>query len=441
VLAATHRWARATWGVSAARWSVVVLATGGEFLALGRFVSLDMLLTCWVTLGILAGDRWLRTDDARTPWSVGVWIGLGLLTKGLVAPLFIGGIVVLTALATGRSARLRLRPLLGVAAVALVVAAPWYVAAGWLDPVYVRTFLLEHHFQRFLAAPHHMHPKPFWFPAAMLLVGFLPWTLLAPVLAVQLAREDRWDAGTRLCLLWIVCVVGFFTCSSGKLGTYVLPALVPLALLAGRGIARALATESAAVRATLGLAAAGVAGAVVAVPWLPHGAGFVPVARLVGPVLAACLAWGAWRGTVRHAGVAVGAVGAVVGLTYFVVLAPVIAPLVSDTPLVPAIAICDPDGRAEVIALGVVPSSLAFGVGRPIRRVDQVRRIRRALTRNVPLLVLASEEQAERLERLVGLTPVATARHVLLGPEECLTALGRHHPPRTLVRDQGAGAG
>jgi 4-amino-4-deoxy-L-arabinose transferase-like glycosyltransferase len=408
VLVAVWRWTRATWGVACAAWAVVILATAGEFIALARFVNLDMLLTCWMTLGILAGARWLEDPEGRSAWPIGVYAGLGLLTKGLIAPVMIGLVLGGTALASGLGRRMRWRPLVAAGVVALVVAGPWYLAVLRLDPEYLRQFLLEHHLHRFLDAPDRMHPKPFWFSSAMALLGFLPWTLLLPAVIANLATNRRWDLGTRLCVVWAAAVVSFFSMSSGQLGTYVLPALAPLAMLTARLLSAAPESSGGRiVSAPLAVGAVFVIVAPAALWWLPQGAPFVGVAALVGLMLGGLFAWGAAHGTVAHGGRALAAVGVVFALAYFGAIAPRVSRFMSDESLDLAIAACDPAGRMPFVSMYLNSSSAYMGIDRPIRHVEQMRRLRRISQRRNSLLVLSPQRDSER----VAARSVVVRRH------------------------------
>jgi 4-amino-4-deoxy-L-arabinose transferase len=426
VLIAVYRWARVTWDATTARWAVVILATAGEFMVLARFVNLDMLLTCWVTLGVLAGARWLEDPERDAAWPIGVYAGLGLLTKGLIAPVLIGLVLGTTAFASGHLRRVRWPVVVAVGVVALAVAGPWYLAVLRLDPEYLRQFLIEHHFHRFLDAPDSMHPKPFWFSSVMLLLAFLPWTLLLPAVVRHLAHERRWDAGTRLCVAWAVCVVGFFSMSSGQLGTYVLPALAPLALLT----ARLVTAASGRVRDRF-VAAPFTVGAVVIVAaplvlwWIPRGASFAPFAAPVAVTLGCLLAWGAAHASASQGGRVLAAVGAVVAVAYFGVAAPRISSFMSDESLDQAIAACDPQGRMPFVSAHMGSSSVYVALGRPVRRIDQPQRLRRIAQRRNGLFVLASPWEAARVARSSGLTELARAYHVLLGPPSCGAVMPR----------------
>ena len=70
----------------------------------------------------------------------------------------------------------------------------------------------------------------------MLLGLLLPWTWLLPW---TLAAGGRWrDPDYRFLVIWAAVIVVFFSLSRGKLVPYILPALLPLALLVGHGLAR-----------------------------------------------------------------------------------------------------------------------------------------------------------------------------------------------------------
>jgi 4-amino-4-deoxy-L-arabinose transferase-like glycosyltransferase len=113
------------------------------------------------------------------------------------------------------------RDVVVVAAVFVLVAAPWYVAAEVLDPGYLRDFFLQHHLARFASDGTSFHPGPWWYYAPALLVLFFPWSFLLPATLVATVR--RRDPALRYCLVWAAMVVVFFSCSGGKLATYVLP--------------------------------------------------------------------------------------------------------------------------------------------------------------------------------------------------------------------------
>src|SRR5262245_53278062 len=59
-------WAAAWWGAATGALAGAVLITAPEYFILGRFATADMLLTLWVTLGLLAVHRFAQRPG-RSP--------------------------------------------------------------------------------------------------------------------------------------------------------------------------------------------------------------------------------------------------------------------------------------------------------------------------------------------------------------------------------------
>jgi len=115
-----------------------------------------------------------------------------------------------------------------------LITLPWFVYVQWVYPQFFRFFILEQHFGRFLTPA--IHPEPLYYYVPVLLGLLLPWTWLLPW---TLAAGDRWrDPDNRFLLIWGAVILVFFSLSRGKLVPYILPALLPLALLVGHGLAR-----------------------------------------------------------------------------------------------------------------------------------------------------------------------------------------------------------
>jgi 4-amino-4-deoxy-L-arabinose transferase-like glycosyltransferase len=132
--------------------------------------------------------------------------------------------------------RQALRPLIQIRwwALLAVITVPWFVYVQWRHPEFFRFFILEQHFGRFLTPA--IHPEPLWYYLPVLLGLLLPWTWLLPW---AFTGKGRWrDPDFRFLVIWAAVIVVFFSLSRGKLVPYILPALLPLALLVGRRLAR-----------------------------------------------------------------------------------------------------------------------------------------------------------------------------------------------------------
>jgi 4-amino-4-deoxy-L-arabinose transferase-like glycosyltransferase len=216
------------WGL----WSAVVLATSFEFVALGRFGNMDMVFTFFFTSALLYFFRWYRDRSGRPIWPFYAFMALAALTKGPVGILLPCLILVVSLAWNRRWAVVREMRLRQGAAIILVVAGPWYLLAAARDPEYIWTFLWKHNFLRFVVSqPGIDHPEPLYYLLVILLGGYLPWILFLPAIGYSRWRDK--DETKIFLLVWAVAVVVFFSLSHNKLGTYILPAFPPLALLTG----------------------------------------------------------------------------------------------------------------------------------------------------------------------------------------------------------------
>ena len=129
-----------------------------------------------------------------------------------------------------------LRPLTGLAVVA-VVALPWYVAVGLeTDGQWLAGFLGKHNVNRFLQ-PLEGHRGTIFYHPVVVHITFFPWSVLLLLTVVTWWRRVREDAAMRASDLFVGCWAAayfvFFSLCRTKLPNYVLPAYPALALATG----------------------------------------------------------------------------------------------------------------------------------------------------------------------------------------------------------------
>jgi 4-amino-4-deoxy-L-arabinose transferase-like glycosyltransferase len=227
--------------------SGLVLAATPLWLVGSRVSSLDMGVSFFLQLAFsafLLAFRTGATPRARSLWIHGAWVAMALavLSKGLIG-VVLPGIVLGAYVAWTRQWFLlrELRPVTG-GALFLAIAAPWFVVVSLRNPEFAPFFFVHEHFDRFVEGNDRL--GPWWYFVVLLPLGFLPWLLALPMAqhasACVLANPSRTALRVRLALvLWAVVVLAFFTASRSKLPGYILPAVPPLAMLAGIGLADA----------------------------------------------------------------------------------------------------------------------------------------------------------------------------------------------------------
>jgi len=236
-LLARRKWERLTADIATLTMlSTIGLLAGTGLLLTDSFLVMWFALTCIALFfgcqpGVSAGRRFLLFSVAS------VAAALAFLTKGAVAVVRPPAIILIWLLWERRPAALR------------TWSAPWAIllGVGLLTPVmlllekhnpgFFRYFVIDEHFSRFTGTREvQLHPEPFWFFGMVIPLLLAPWTLFIVRAAWRMIAQRGWrtDSLSRFLLVWIVVVIGFFSASTGKLMSYILPAIPALGILLGR---------------------------------------------------------------------------------------------------------------------------------------------------------------------------------------------------------------
>ncbi len=313
----------------------VVLATSRSFFTHARVARPDTLLVLLLALALGCAWRWWlqeqRQTRRRAATATLVFLGLATFAKGPVGPALFGATMGLFLLWQRELRRLAgLWTPVGLVAFA-VLGLGWYALswAGWGD-AFVQQHLLGRYVRNLtggLAAGGDYSPRPWYyhlfFYPQHLPASVWPWT---PVVAVALWQHWRQgamrDPRVRFLLCWTVAPIVVFTPAEWKLRYYLLPSLVPLALLTGPLLARLFSqparpgvtrASALAAAAFVALAAAG-AGVYLGYPAVLSGSdqmtrdaflrafggvrAAAAVIAVVAALAAAAITWRAWRGLI-----------------------------------------------------------------------------------------------------------------------------------------------
>jgi len=199
------------------------------------YANLDPQFTLWVNLSLVA--VWFAIDSKTTGARLGSWTlmgiacGMGLMTKGFLA-LLLPVLIALPYMIWQRrfGELLRYGPL--AVLVATLISLPWGLAVHSREADFWRFFFWHEHIRRFAAGEDAQHARPWWFYLPLLFAATLPWAALLPSTLIRTWREKR-EPKIAFLALWFLLPLAFFSLSSGKLPTYIMPCLLPLALLMG----------------------------------------------------------------------------------------------------------------------------------------------------------------------------------------------------------------
>jgi 4-amino-4-deoxy-L-arabinose transferase-like glycosyltransferase len=204
--------------------TALILVSCFKFFFQARIAQIDMVLCLFTTAALTTGYDAI-TGKPYSPFRLGLFMGLGMLTKGPVGLIIPAGSLAVFALFSGRDAW-KHYPVKALAW-ALVPVLVW-LALLILDVAmnnhwdYLNNLLFKQTVVRFLNPWHHHQPVYYFFVS--ILYDFLPWTPFF-LLALPLTRNARkdLDPGQRFSWAVIVFTLVFFTLSKGKRSIYILP--------------------------------------------------------------------------------------------------------------------------------------------------------------------------------------------------------------------------
>lgn len=234
--------AEAMFGVPAGLWAALCLALSPLVFGFGRFLTLDPPLAFFITATL--ASFWFAASDLRSArgrrWLYlgAVLVALGTLTKGPVALVLAGAIAVLYLLIEGRWRDLGAIPWLRWFTIYLLITVPWFVLVEYRNPGFLRYFFVHEHVERYTESKEHA--QGVYFFAVVVLGGMWPWIGFVPAALAELRRKavSTMRPALIFCILWFGVIFVFFSIPVSKLGSYILPALPALAILAGYGIQR-----------------------------------------------------------------------------------------------------------------------------------------------------------------------------------------------------------
>jgi 4-amino-4-deoxy-L-arabinose transferase-like glycosyltransferase len=201
----------------------------------------------------------VRPTSNLYPYGLWVSLALAVLTKGLVAPVFIIGTAIIYLALTGEYRQWhRLKPFTGIL-LFLAIAAPWHILAGLRNTDgalnghphgFFWFYFVNEHFLRFLGKryPVDYNKLPGYLFWSLHLVWLFPWALFTPLLLTGVRRRvsailaPTYAARTTLLLtLYSALVLLFFSFSTNQ-EYYTFPAYLPLLMLLAAALTRAEST-------------------------------------------------------------------------------------------------------------------------------------------------------------------------------------------------------
>ena len=230
--------------------AALIMVTCAAMVGFARGASTDMQLAAPLSIGMLGWYAWYETGKKFWLFDLYFFGAAATLAKGPVAPfLMLGTIMLFLGLRREWSALRRTVWWPGLL-LFFAMVLPWYIAVERRNPGFYHEFFLQHNLERF-ATNRFQHHQPAYYYVVVLIIGLLPWTVLAlralaDAITGSIAewkvrhKPQRYvghirtgDAFPEFLVLWALLPIVFFSFSNSKLPGYILPSLPPFAILTG----------------------------------------------------------------------------------------------------------------------------------------------------------------------------------------------------------------
>lgn len=217
--------------------SAVILTTTPITIGFAKYIRMDLLLVAELYFAIWAFIRGYLTDQPKWYYLMYAFLGLSLLTKGLIGILIAAAtIFIFMCWQKDFSLIFKVNPIAGLAII-IAIAGPWFLYMFLKYPDYFRVFFIDHHFSRFSSDEFKHAQSPFIYLATILL-GLLPWTVFSILGYCRYLKAaldiDKKDLASRFLVIVPAFVVIFFSLGRTKLINYILPAFPALSILTAR---------------------------------------------------------------------------------------------------------------------------------------------------------------------------------------------------------------
>jgi 4-amino-4-deoxy-L-arabinose transferase-like glycosyltransferase len=250
--------ADAMFGIASGFFAALVLALSPLFFGFARFATLDPALAFFLTAALGAFYVASRDDSFSQPsarrWMLisAAMLAMGTLAKGPIV-LLLGGAIAVTWLAVEHRLRqVAQMPLVWCGAIYAAIVLPWFILMEARNPGFIRFFFIHEHLERYVSSSEHGWGP--WFFIPIVIGGAWPWIVFVPLGWSEMRTDSNFAdsavpsdhrSAARFLAIWFIVVFVFFSIPRSKLGSYILPAFPPLAIVAGYGLARLCALEDA----------------------------------------------------------------------------------------------------------------------------------------------------------------------------------------------------
>lgn len=244
-----YRWGTRAFGERTGAYAGLFVTTTAGYYLFSRILIPEALLSLLIAAALWLFLTALEPGARAWRWYAGyATVALAVLTKGLVAMVFIGAIMFFYLAISGEWRRWREFRLLTGTLLFLLIAVPWHLLAGFRNHGFFWFYFINEHVLRFLGKryPKDYSKLPAYLYWTLHLVWLFPWSMYFPLAIRDGVRSLRqrgsgiasFSTRTRLmCWLWAGIILVFFSISTNQ-EYYTFPAYLPLLLLLADAVSK-----------------------------------------------------------------------------------------------------------------------------------------------------------------------------------------------------------
>ena len=211
-----------------------ILLTSVEFFTISKSILTDGMLFFFFNACLAFFYLGYSTDKKNYYYGVYAFAALGTLTKGPIAFLLPGLIIVLFLIWERQWRELGHAKLISGTILFFLIAAPWYGAMFYLHDDFFGKFFGTHNFLRATVSEHPRDNVIYYYTAINILASFV-WIAFFPATIKSLIyKAGHWlrpAAREKFLLLWVFTIFFFYQNMATKYITYTYPLLLPLSIL------------------------------------------------------------------------------------------------------------------------------------------------------------------------------------------------------------------
>lgn len=227
--------------------SAIILATTLEFVILVKFAILDIVVTACIGFSVMFGilGQFVKEKNKKYFWWLFyIFSALAVMAKGIPGFVVPFAVMFFVTVANKTFKKIFKPQYIFVGFLLfLLIVLPWHIIMlKTHDPLFFNEYIIKHHLNRFFSSSEIHREQPFYFYILTVLWGFMPWVLSTLAVGISKIKSVKKFSVATLTepqkfmlfnVIALVVTMLFFSSSSTKLITYILPVYFFTAFLGG----------------------------------------------------------------------------------------------------------------------------------------------------------------------------------------------------------------